>query len=63
MQMLNQNTREVLRLLLGELDPNDAYSDLMRAADTISLLYNPDAVVRAVNISLVFINMREGELH
>lgn len=61
--MLNTDTREVLRLLLGELDPGDAYSDLMRAADTISLLYNPDAVVSAVNISLVFINMREGELH
>ncbi len=61
--MLNNNTREVLRLLLGELDVGDEYADLMRAADALDLVCDRDAVVSAVNISLVFVNMREGELH
>ena len=63
--MLNQNTREVLRLLLGEIDPSDAYADLSIAADALDLICvcDRDAVVSAVNISLMLINMREGELH
>lgn len=60
--MLN-NTREVLRLLLGELDPNDAYADLSIAADALDLICDRDAVVAAFNISCAFLNAQQDALH
>jgi hypothetical protein len=61
--MLSNQTRDVLRMMLGEIDPSDAYEDLALAADALSLLYQRDAVVDAYNISCAFLNAQSDTQH
>ena len=60
--MISNEIRAVLRMLTGEIDANDAYSDLMMAADSLDLICDRGAVVSAVNITLAFINHPRGEI-